>query len=48
MDFDSTDALNSFTSDKELSKIRTDAGAILETGIVTIMGQESFTNTKDQ
>ena len=45
MDFDSPDALKSFAGDEELSKIRTAAGAILETGTVTKMSSESFTNT---
>ena len=45
MDFDSPDALKSFASDEELTKIRTDAGAMLETGMVTMMSSESFTNT---
>jgi hypothetical protein len=45
MDFDSPDALKSFASDEELAKIRTTAGAMLETGTVTIMSTESFTNT---
>ena len=48
MDFDSPEALKNFAGDEELSKIRADAGAMLETGIVTIMSSESFTNTKDQ
>ena len=45
MDFESPDALKSFASDEELSKIRTAAGAMLETGTVTMMSSESFTNT---
>ena len=45
MDFDSPDALKSFAGDEELAKIRTDAGAMLETGMVTMMSSESFTNT---
>jgi uncharacterized protein (DUF1330 family) len=45
MDFDSPDALKSFASDEELTKIRTDAGAMLETGSVTMMSSETFTNT---
>ena len=48
MDFDSPEALKNFAGDEELSKIRADAGAMLETGIVTIMSSESFTITKDQ
>ena len=47
MDFDSPDALKSFAGDEELSKVRADAGAMLETSTVTMMSQESFTNTKD-
>ena len=35
MDFDSPEALKSFASDEELSKIRADAGAMLETSTVT-------------
>jgi uncharacterized protein (DUF1330 family) len=45
MDFDSTDALKSFASDEELSKIRTAAGAMLETGTLTMMSSESFMST---
>ena len=45
MDFDSPEALKSFAGDEELSKIRTAAGAMLETGTVTMMSSESFTNT---
>ena len=45
MDFDSSDALKSFAGDEELAKIRTAAGAMLETGTVTLMSNESFTNT---
>ncbi len=47
MDFDSPEALKNFAGDEELSKIRSDAGAMLETGTVTIMSPESFTKTKD-
>ena len=47
MDFNSPDALKSFAGDEELSKVRADAGAMLETSTVTMMSQESFTNTKD-
>ena len=45
MDFDSPEALKSYAGDEELSKIRTAAGAMLETGTVTMMSSESFTNT---
>lgn len=48
MDFDSSDALKSFAGDEELSKIRADAGAMLETGTVTIMSLESFTSTHNE
>jgi hypothetical protein len=47
LDFDSPDALKSFAGDEELSKVRADAGAMLETSTVTMMSPESFTNTKD-
>ena len=45
MDFDSPEALQNFAGDEELSKIRADSGAILETAIATIMSSESFTKT---
>jgi len=45
IDFDSPDALKSFAGDEEISKIRTAAGAMLETRTVTMMSSESFTNT---
>jgi hypothetical protein len=48
MDFDSSDALKSFAGDEELSKIRADAGAMLETGTVTIMSPEAFTSTHNE
>ena len=47
MDFDSPEALKSFASDEELSKIRADAGAMLETSTVTMMCAESFTSTNN-
>ena len=47
MDFDSPEALKSFASDEELSKIRADAGAMLETSTVTMMCAESLTSTKN-
>ena len=48
MDFDSPEALKNFAGDEELSKIRADAGAMLESGSGSIMSSESFTNNKDQ
>ena len=45
MDFDSPESLKSFAGDEELAKIRTAAGAMLETGNVTMMSNESFTST---
>ena len=45
MDFDSPESLKSFAGDEELGKIRTAAGAMLETGTVTMMSSESFTKT---
>ena len=47
MDFDTPEALKSFASDEELSKIREEAGAMLETSIVTMMSTESFTSTNN-
>ena len=47
MDFDSPDALKSFAGDEELSKVRAQAGAMLENSTVTMMSSESFTDTKD-
>ena len=45
MDFDSPESLKSFAGDEELAKIRTAACAMLETGKVTMMSNESFTST---
>ena len=47
MDFDTPEALKSFASDEELSKIREEAGAMLETSTVTMMCAESFTSTNN-
>ena len=47
MDFDSPEALKSFASDEELSKIRAEAGAMLENSTVTMMCAESFTSTNN-
>ena len=48
MDFDSPDALKSFAGDEELSEIRAAAGAMLETGVATMMSSESFLSTKSE
>ena len=45
MKFDTPEGLNSFASDEDLKKTRAQAGALLETTIVTVMSSESFTNT---
>ena len=45
MKFDSPEGLNSFASDEDLKKTREEAGAILETTVVTVMSSESFTET---
>ncbi len=39
------EALQNFGNDEELTKIRVEAGAMLETGVMTIMNNESFTTT---
>ena len=46
MKFNSPEGLNSFASDEDLKKTRSEAGALLETTIVTVMSSDSFTNTK--
>ena len=46
MDFVSMEALKNFGEDKELTKTRVEAGAMLETGVMTIMSEASFTSTK--
>ena len=45
MDFESMDALKNFGGDEELTKTRVEAGALLETSVMTIMNDESFTTT---
>ena len=45
MDFESMEALKNFGGDEELTKIRVEAGAMLETGVMTIMNEQSFTTT---
>ena len=46
MDFQSMEALKNFGSDEELTKTRIEAGAMVETGIMTIMNEQSFITTK--
>ena len=46
MDFESMEALKNFGSDEELTKTRMEAGAMVETGITTIMNEQSFITTK--
>ena len=45
MDFESMEALKNFGGDEELTKTRVEAGALLETSVMTIMNNESFTTT---
>ena len=45
MDFESMESLKNFGGDKELTKTRVEAGALLETSVMTIMNNESFTTT---
>ena len=45
MDFETPEALQNFSGDEELTKIRAASGAKLETAIATIMSSDSFTKT---
>ena len=45
MDFESMGSLKNFGGDEELTKTRVEAGALLETSVMTIMNNESFTTT---
>ena len=45
MDFESIESLKNFGGDEELTKTRVEAGALLETSVMTIMNDESFTTT---
>ena len=45
MDFESLESLKNFGGDEELTKTRVEAGALLETSVMTIMNDESFTTT---
>ena len=42
--FDSMEALKSFGADEELTEQRREAGAVLESGVMTIMSDDFFTN----
>ena len=46
MDFESMESLKNFGSDEELTKTRVQAGAMVETGVMTIMNEASFISTK--
>ena len=46
MDFETMEALKNFGNDEELTKTRVRAGAMVETGVMTIMNEESFIATK--
>ena len=46
MDFESVESLKNFGSDEELTKTRVEAGAMVETGVMTIMNEASFISTK--
>ena len=46
MDFETMEALKNFGGDEELTKTRVKAGAMVETGVMTIMNEESFIATK--
>ena len=42
--FDSLEALKSFGADEELTEERREAGAVIESGVITIMSDDFFTN----
>ena len=44
MRFDSMDVLKSFGADEELTEKRREAGAVIESGVMTIMSDDFFTN----
>ena len=44
IDFDSPEAMKAFATNEELKAKRVAAGAILESNVVTVMGDESFTS----
>jgi len=44
IDFDSPEAMKAFATNEELKAKRVEAGAILESNVVTVMGDESFTS----
>ena len=46
MDFESMESLKNCGSDEELTKTRVEAGAMVETGVMTIMNEASFISTK--
>ena len=41
-----TNSEKNFGSDEELTKTRVEAGAMVETGVMTIMNEASFISTK--
>ena len=45
MDFESQEALQNFSGDEELTKIRAASGAKLGTAIAKVMSSDSFTKT---
>tara|TARA_B100001778_G_C18346066_1_gene519783 strand:+ start:405 stop:695 length:291 start_codon:yes stop_codon:yes gene_type:complete len=45
MKFDTPEGLNNFATDEDLKKTRAEAGAKLESTVVTLMNPESFNNT---
>ena len=44
MRFDSMEALKSFGADEDLTEQRREAGAVIESGLMTIMSDDFFTN----
>ena len=44
MKFDSVEAMQAFGSDEELTETRRQAGAVIESGVMTPISDEFFTN----
>ena len=44
MKFDSVEAMKAFSSDEELTETRRRAGAVIESGVMTPISDEFFTN----
>ena len=45
--FESIEAMQAFGADKELTETRKQAGAVIESGVITAISDEFFTNHPD-